>query len=55
MYQRLGYQWASSLVGFLAIVIGVVPFVLFKYGPQVRAKSKFAEQLQELERKMSKQ
>lgn len=55
MYQNLGYQWASSLVGFLAIVIGIVPFVLYAFGPQIRARSKFAEQLQELERKMSKQ
>lgn len=55
MYHKLGYQWASSLIGFLAIVIGTVPFVLYRYGPQIRARSKFAEQLQELERKMSKQ
>ncbi|CAO1631487.1 unnamed protein product [Sympodiomycopsis kandeliae] len=55
MYKQLGYQWASSLIGFLSIVFGVIPFVLFKHGPKIRARSKFSEQLQELERKHSLQ
>jgi len=42
MYQKLGPRWASSLVGFLALLLTPVPFVLARYGAQIRAKSKFA-------------
>ena len=42
MYNRLGTPWASSLLGFLAVLLGVVPFVLVAYGPKIRALSKHA-------------
>lgn len=42
MYEQLGTQWASSLLGFLALVMAPVPMVLMKYGPKLRARSKFA-------------
>ncbi|PWN21328.1 MFS general substrate transporter [Microstroma glucosiphilum] len=51
MYHNLGYQWASSLAGFLGAALGVVPFVLFIYGDRIRAKSRFSMQLLELEKK----
>lgn len=51
MYQNLGYQWASSLAGFLGAALGVIPFVLFVYGERIRGKSRFSLQLQELEKK----
>ncbi|KAH7114018.1 major facilitator superfamily domain-containing protein, partial [Dactylonectria macrodidyma] len=41
MYQKLGIDWASSLLGFIALALLPVPWVLFKYGPQVRAKSQY--------------
>ncbi len=44
MYKKLGVGWASSLLGFLAIAFIPIPFVLFKYGPQLRKKSKNARQ-----------
>ncbi|KAK1718217.1 major facilitator superfamily domain-containing protein [Colletotrichum lupini] len=43
MYVRLGFQWASSLLGFLAIGMMVFPYLFFKYGKLIRGKSKFAD------------
>ncbi|KZP10514.1 MFS general substrate transporter [Athelia psychrophila] len=42
MYTALGPHWASSLVGFIALLLMPIPFVLFKYGPTLRIKSKYA-------------
>ena len=40
MYTNLGFQWASSLLGFVALALTLAPiFLLFK-GAAVRAKSK---------------
>ena len=43
MYRRLGYNWASSLLGFVSIPIGMVPFALYIYGPKLRNASKWIE------------
>ncbi|KAJ4987933.1 multidrug resistance protein [Stagonosporopsis vannaccii] len=42
MYTRLGIDWASSLLGFLGIAFIPIPFLLYKYGKQIRHKSKNA-------------
>ncbi|KZL74844.1 multidrug resistance protein [Colletotrichum tofieldiae] len=42
MYERLGVSWASSLLGFLAIVFIPIPFVLYKQPDW----AKLAEELQ---------
>lgn len=43
MYNRLGVDWASSLLGFLSIAFIPIPFVLYKYGKTLRLNhSKFA-------------
>lgn len=44
MYSRLGVNWASSTLAFLSIAFIPIPFVLFKYGRYIRAKSKNARQ-----------
>ncbi|SJM86987.1 probable Fluconazole resistance protein 1 [Zygosaccharomyces bailii] len=46
MYNNLaikGYPvgWGSSLLGFFTIGLAVLPFLLYKYGPYLRSKSKF--------------
>ncbi|OAQ70951.2 bicyclomycin resistance protein [Pochonia chlamydosporia 170] len=41
MYQNLGIDWACSLLGFVALLLLPIPWVLFKYGPKIRAKSKY--------------
>ena len=43
MYSALGYGWGNSLLGFLAIVIGIpAPFVFWYYGEALRARSQYA-------------
>ncbi|GAA5952622.1 hypothetical protein JCM21900_006052 [Sporobolomyces salmonicolor] len=45
MYHGLGYQWASFLAGMVALGLAATPWVLFHFGPTIRAKSKFAKEL----------
>ncbi|PPJ52936.1 hypothetical protein CBER1_11491 [Cercospora berteroae] len=42
MYEKLGYQWASSLLAFIALAMTPFPFLFFKIGKRLRANSKFA-------------
>ncbi|KAM4062962.1 major facilitator superfamily protein [Hirsutella rhossiliensis] len=43
MYQKLGYQWASSLLAFLTVVMLPFPYIFFRYGKRIRDKSRFAK------------
>jgi multidrug resistance protein len=42
MYDRLGYQWASSLLAFISLACCAIPFVFYFFGARIRARSKFA-------------
>ncbi|KAB8345950.1 hypothetical protein FH972_023002 [Carpinus fangiana] len=43
MYKTLGYGWGNSTLAFIAIVIGIpAPILLWKFGPLLRSKSRFA-------------
>ncbi|KAJ5632068.1 major facilitator superfamily domain-containing protein [Penicillium lividum] len=43
MYENIGYGWGNTLLGLLALAIGVpVPLILWKYGPQLRQRSTYA-------------
>jgi len=43
MYNALGYGWGNSLLAFVALALGVpAPFMLWRYGAALRARSKFA-------------
>ncbi|EST07941.1 Major facilitator superfamily [Kalmanozyma brasiliensis GHG001] len=42
MFNALTPRWASSLLGFIALVMVPVPFLLFKYGQKIRGMSKHA-------------
>lgn len=48
MYERLGVQWASTIPAFLALVCSPIPFLLLRYGPQLRERSKFAKEARAL-------
>ncbi|KAI5118253.1 hypothetical protein M0805_007502 [Coniferiporia weirii] len=43
MFARLGVRWAATVFACVALLMAPVPFVLFRWGPQIRARSKFAE------------
>lgn len=42
MFETLGYQWAASLLAFLALLLIPIPFVLARYGFRLRKKSPWA-------------
>lgn len=39
MYTNLGFQWASSLLGFIGFLLGFIPLVFIWQGKTLRAKS----------------
>jgi len=39
MYKTLGVHWAGSLLGFLALALGLVPWVFLKWGHNIRQRS----------------
>jgi hypothetical protein len=41
MYRKLGIGWATSLFGFVTVCLLPIPWVLWKYGPRIRAKSAY--------------
>ncbi|PQE24376.1 polyamine transporter protein [Rutstroemia sp. NJR-2017a BVV2] len=44
MFENEGYNWAGSILAFLAMVLVPIPFILEKWGPRIRARSPWARQ-----------
>jgi DHA1 family multidrug resistance protein-like MFS transporter len=42
MYEGMGVNWASTLIGGIALMLLPIPFLFYKYGPRIRAKSRFS-------------
>ena len=42
MYDRLGYQWAGTLLASLGLACCLIPFLFWKFGARIRASSKYA-------------
>ncbi|KAI9818934.1 MAG: hypothetical protein M1827_007756 [Pycnora praestabilis] len=42
MYNKLGYQWATSLLAFLTVAMAPFPYLFFRYGKRIRGTSRFA-------------
>ncbi|KAG8704420.1 hypothetical protein FRC08_002241 [Ceratobasidium sp. 394] len=45
LFERVGDQWACMVFGFLALFCLPMPFLIYKYGPAIRSKSKLIDQL----------
>ncbi|PLB48750.1 MFS transporter [Aspergillus steynii IBT 23096] len=41
MYHNLGYSWASSLLGFLAVAFMPLPWLFFRWGSRIRKHSAY--------------
>ena len=41
MYEKLGINWASSLLGFVSVALLPVPWLFYKFGPRIRAHSRY--------------
>lgn len=44
MFHNMGFQWAGLLLACIALAIAPIPFIFYKYGAQVRARSARASQ-----------
>lgn len=44
MYTNLGFQWGSTLLGFLSLVLSFAPVVIILYGRRIRARSPFMKE-----------
>lgn len=42
MYHRLGYQWAGSLLAFIALACCMIPYVFWFKGATIRRRSRYA-------------
>jgi hypothetical protein len=42
MYNRLGYQWATTLLAFIALACCAIPFGFYYKGAAIRQYSKYA-------------
>ena len=42
MFDALGIDWASSLIGFVAVAMIPIPFLFFFFGARIRAAGKWS-------------
>ncbi|POR34910.1 Putative MFS-type transporter [Tolypocladium paradoxum] len=47
MYETLSPQWAGTLLGLLEVITIPIPFIFWRYGGKIRAKSRAIRQLRE--------
>ncbi|KAI1761213.1 major facilitator superfamily protein [Hypoxylon sp. FL1150] len=45
MYGKLGVHWATSLLGFLSLLMALIPFAFIRFGRHLRENSKFSQSL----------
>lgn len=43
-FHNMGSQWAGLLLSLVATALTFIPFIMFKFGPALRARSKLAQQ-----------
>jgi hypothetical protein len=42
MWRNLGVHWTLTMLGCISAVLAPIPYIFFKWGPRIRAKSKYA-------------
>ncbi|KAK4218331.1 major facilitator superfamily domain-containing protein [Rhypophila decipiens] len=47
MYKALTPQWAGTLLGLCEVLLIPIPFIFYRYGDKIRAKSKIIRQMRE--------
>lgn len=48
LYDSLGTAWGCSLMGFLCLALTPIPFAFIKWGPVLRERSPFCQQLRKI-------
>lgn len=51
LFRGLGVPWATSLLAFACVGACVIPFAFIRYGDQIKARSRFCRELEEVEAK----
>ncbi|KAK0934373.1 MFS siderochrome iron transporter 1 [Friedmanniomyces endolithicus] len=54
MYNKLGIHWASTVPAFLALACVPFPFLFYRYGPNIRARCKYASEAEAFLKRMQK-
>lgn len=49
LYRTLGPNWAGTLLGLLEVMIIPIPFLFYRYGAKIRAKSTMIRAMREIE------
>lgn len=49
MIDRLGFAWATSLLGFITVGLIPIPWVFWKWGPKLRKGTKYLKPLEVIE------
>lgn len=55
MFVNEGYQWAGTILAFLAVVLVPIPFILIRYGERLRRRSPWASKIIKEEGQQNKQ
>jgi hypothetical protein len=50
MFAGMSVRWALVMMGCVAAVLALVPFIAYFYGPQIRERSKYSRELMKAER-----
>ncbi|KAK9329453.1 major facilitator superfamily domain-containing protein [Lipomyces starkeyi] len=45
MFSNLGVKWGASLIGFVAIAMIPIPFVFYRFGPEIRKRNPYSSQV----------
>ncbi|KAH8586258.1 MFS transporter [Bisporella sp. PMI_857] len=48
MYRSLGIHWASTLLGFIALLMAIIPFIFVRYGEVIRRNSPFCQRIMQV-------
>lgn len=48
MFDKLGVNWACSLIAFLSLGVSVIPFAFIRFGDRIRTNSKFCQELKRI-------
>jgi hypothetical protein len=49
LYHALGPNWAGTLLGLLEVLIVPIPFLFYRYGAKIRARSGMIREMREIE------
>ncbi|KAL2863370.1 major facilitator superfamily domain-containing protein [Aspergillus lucknowensis] len=47
LYRGLGVPWATSLLAFVGLVMAPLPWIFYRFGPRIRARSKYHLKMRE--------